>query len=162
MREFLVLLIFTPILTQDISPLVDIKTLSELPLEKLLQVKKSFSDNVEESANSTRKSDNPEEPQALPLKIFHGDSKPYKRGGYHSYEYEDTYYKKGMLIKNFCCKLFNNIYNQYKIVKMTCKHTLILIIFRKEKHSEHFPNICNNTSISGFWGIFGMSFITSY
>lgn len=94
MKELLFLLIFHPILTQDISPLIDIKTLSELPLEKLLQVKKSF--GVEEFEN--QKLENIDEPQALPLK-FSSKLKPYDRGGYHSYEYGSSY-KKGKISFN--------------------------------------------------------------
>lgn len=74
--------------TQDISPLVDTKILSELPLEKLLQVKSTFN---QPEVNPNQKSD--DAPQALALIQNNNQRKPNERGGhvsYHSYQEENS------------------------------------------------------------------------
>lgn len=66
---------------QDFSPLVDIKTLSELPLEKLLQVKTSFEFQPGEFETITHATDKIQtHPVALALQAKQKESN--KRGGY--------------------------------------------------------------------------------
>ncbi|RZC38636.1 hypothetical protein BDFB_008945 [Asbolus verrucosus] len=85
-----VFIFLKPSILQDISPLVDVKTLSELPLEKLLQVKNTFKEP--ELVKIEKKADSPSSPEALALQA---KRKPNDRGGYHNYHsYEEEHSKK--------------------------------------------------------------------
>ncbi|CAH0561027.1 unnamed protein product [Brassicogethes aeneus] len=72
----------------------DVGTLSELSLDKLLEVRKSFLlgdlGNKEVNGNLTDEKENLPEPLALQGL---GKRKPNDRGGYHTYVYEDDYKK---------------------------------------------------------------------
>ncbi|KAJ3657920.1 hypothetical protein Zmor_009696 [Zophobas morio] len=76
------------VLPQDISSLVDVKTLSELPLEKLLQVKSTFKN--EDSDEKIEAKGGEDTPEALALQ---SKRNPSDRGGYH-YHYEEEHSKK--------------------------------------------------------------------
>lgn len=83
------LLVLIPIKAQDISPLIDTKSLSELPLEKLLQVQSTFKES-EPFPIEEKISVNTPGPEALALQA---KRKPNERGGYQ-YHYEEENSKK--------------------------------------------------------------------
>lgn len=87
MLLFIALMAFQSVTPQDISALVDVKTLSELPLEKLLQVKSTFKEPESELKPEEKIGKSPE---ALALQ---SKRKPNDRGGYH-YHYEEENSKK--------------------------------------------------------------------
>lgn len=81
LRSLIFPVLLTPILSQLLSSTVDIKTLSELPLERLLQLKNNFAPKSEELICE----DVSQRPQALPLQSkesygVHEDSKGDKKG----------------------------------------------------------------------------------